>query len=66
MDSPNPGPVINRPGLDPSSVDTFQRVRFCLPCQMKCIPTLILKHLAYSADGIFIFFLTFLCKLSVA
>ena len=40
MDSPNPGPVINRPGLDPSSVDTFQRVRFCLPFQMKCIPTL--------------------------
>ena len=56
MDSPNPGPVINRTGLNPSSVDTLQCVLFCLPCQMKCIPTLTLKRLAYSAVGIFIFF----------
>ena len=44
MDSPNPGPIINRPGLDPSSVDTFQRVRFSL-VKMTCIPSLILEEL---------------------
>ena len=43
MDSPNPGPIINRPAPDPSSVDTFQPVQFCLPGQMKRIHTLTLE-----------------------
>ena len=62
MGSPNPGPIINRPGLDPSSVDTFQRVRFCLPCQMKCIPTLTIEALSIFSRRHFHFFF---CKLSV-
>ena len=67
MDSPNPGPVINCPGLDPSSVDTFQRVHFCLPYQMKCIPTLTLEALSiFSRQHFhFLFLLISLCKLSV-
>ena len=62
MGSPNPCPIINRPGLDPSSVDTFQRVRFCLPCQLKCIATFTLEALSILVDAIFFFFF---CKLSV-
>ena len=69
MGSPNPGLIINRPGLDPSSVDTFQRVRFCLPCQMKCIHTLTLEALSIFSRRHFHFFfffflLIFQCKLS--
>ena len=56
MDSPNPGPVINRPGLDPSSVDTFQRVPFCLPFQMKNIPTLTLEAFSIFSRRHFHFF----------
>ena len=66
MDSPSPGPIINHPGLDPSSVDTFQRVRFCLPYQMKCIHTLTLEALSiFSRWHFHFFFLIFQCKLSV-
>ena len=64
MGSPNPGPIINRLGLDPSSVDTFRRVRFCLPCQLKCIATLTLEALSIFSRRHFHFFF-FFCKLSV-
>ena len=60
MDSPNPGPIINRPAPDPSSVDTFQPVQFC-PLSNEMYPYFNpwSKRLAYSADGIFIFFFSY-------
>ena len=53
--------IINHPGLDPSSVDTFQRVCFCLPCQMKCISTLTLEALSIFSRRHFHFFFLFSC-----
>ena len=61
IDSRIPGPIINHPGLDLNSVDTFQRVRFCLPCQMKCIHTLILEALSISSRRYLHFFFLFSC-----
>ena len=52
----------------PFFTQMHQRVRFCLPCQMKCIPTLTLEVLSIFSRRHFrfLFLLIFLHKLSVA
>ena len=55
----SPGPIINCSGLDPSSVHTFQHVRFCLPCQMKYIHTFTLEALSIFIRWHFHFFFLF-------